>query len=365
MKTIIKAAKKRAEREMEEYEKFLGSHIPKIKVIGVGGAGGNTVTRLVEMGIEGAELIAINTDAQDLAKIKAHHKILIGKEVTRGLGAGSDVTLGEQAAKEDETAIKKAIGDSDLVFVTCGLGGGTGSGASPVVAELAKKAGALTIAVVTLPFENEGLLRWENARYGLEKLKNNVDAIIVIPNQKLLEIVPDLPLITAFRVADEILANAVAAITKMVTSQGLVNVDFADLRAVMTNAGAALIGVGESDSERRAEEAVYKAINNPLLDIDISGAKGALVYIEGGKDLKLDEAYKIIDMISKYLSKDAKFIWGVGLPDETFGNTIRVLVIITGANLKEYYYPAKEEMERKEVEKMKEELGIEFVEVEE
>jgi len=370
MKTIIKAAQARAERErrgmeQEEYEKFLKSHIPIIKVVGVGGAGGNTVTRLIEMGVEGAELIAVNTDAQDLAKIKAHRKVLIGREVTKGLGAGSDPSLGEQAAKEDETALKKAVGGADLVFVTCGLGGGTGSGAAPVVAELAKKSGALTIAVVTLPFENEGLLRWENARFGLERLKNNVDAIIVIPNQKLLEIVPDLPLVTAFRVADEILANAVAAITKMVTSQGMVNVDFADLRAVMSSAGAALIGVGESDSEKRAEEAVYKAINNPLLDIDITGAKGALVYIEGGKDLKLDEAYKIIDMISRYLNKDAKFIWGVGLPDEALGNTIRVLVIITGASLKEYYYPAKEEMEEKEKKKMEEELGIEFVEVEE
>jgi cell division protein FtsZ len=370
MKSIVKAAKKRANKgaknvDEQEFEEFLASHVPKIRVVGVGGAGGNTVMRLLEMGVKGAELVAVNTDAQDLSKIKAHQKVLIGRDETKGLGAGSDPMVGESAAKEDESQLRKVVADADLVFVTCGLGGGTGSGAAPIVAEVSKKARALTIGVVTVPFDNEGLLRWENARYGLERLKGNVDAVIVIPNQKLLDIVPDLPITTAFRVADEILANAVKGITRMVTSQGLVNVDFADLRAVMTEAGGALIGVGESDSEKRADEAVHKAINNPLLDLDISGSNGALIYIEGGKDLKLEEAYKVVDMISKYLATDSKLIWGVGLPDESMGNAIKVIVIVTGANLKDFYYPQKEELEKKEKQRMSKELGIEFIEVEE
>jgi len=363
---MVKTAKKRSETpENGDYEQFLNSHQPNIKVLGVGGAGGNTIVRLQEMGVQGADMTAINTDAQDLAKIKAPHKILIGRELTRGLGAGSDPAVGEQAAKEDEANLKKAIGNPDLAFITCGLGGGTGSGAAPVVAELAKKSGALTIAVVTLPFNNEGMLRWENARFGLERIHNHVDAIIVIPNQKLLEIVPDLPLITAFRVADEVLSNAVRAITIMVTSQGMVNVDFADLRAVMSGAGTALIGVGESDSEKRSEEAVFKAVNNPLLDVELSGAKGALIYIEGGKSLKLEESYNIIDLISKYLSSDARMIWGVGQPDESMGNNIRVLVILTGAQLGKFYYPEEKHMEKREKDRMGKELGIEFIEVEE
>lgn len=368
MKSIIKAAEKRSKKAAKsdrDFEEFLASHVPKIKVIGVGGAGGNTVMRLLEMGISGADLIAINTDAQDLSKVQAHDKILIGREATRGLGAGSDPSVGEEAAKEDETQIRKSVSDADLVFIAVGLGGGTGSGASPIVAEVSKKAGALTIAVVTVPFDNEGLLRWENARYGLERLKNHVDAVIVIPNQRLLDIVPDLPITTAFRVADEILANAVGGITRMVTSQGLVNVDFADLKAVMNSAGGALIGVGESDSEKRADEAVEKAIKNPLLDLDIKGSKGALIYIEGGKDLKLEEAYKVVDLISQYLAKDAKLIWGVGLPDDSLGNTLKVIVIVTGANLKDFYYPQQEELDKKEKERMSKDLGIEFIEVEE
>ncbi len=365
MESMIKAAQERAAREDEEYARFLSAHKPKIKVVGVGGAGGNTVTRLLEMGVEGAELIAVNTDAQDLLKVKAHRKLLIGREVTRGLGAGSDPALGEQAAKEDESAIKKLIADADLIFITCGLGGGTGSGAAPVIAELARKTGALTIAVVTMPFLWEGMQRWENARYGLERLKENVDALIVIPNQKLLEIVPDLPMITAFRVADEILANAVRAITAMLIKEGLINVDFADLKAVMTNAGVALIGVGESDSEKRAEEAVTKALNNPLLDMDISNATRALIYVEGGKDLKLEEAARVMDYINQYLAKDAKVIWGVGKPDESLGSTLRVLVILAGANLKKLAYPVEEELEKKELEEVSKEAGIEILEVEE
>src|SRR3989338_5318318 len=221
-----------------------------------------------ETGIKGCEIIAVNTDAQDLLYSNADHKILIGRELTRGLGAGSNPKVGEQAAKESEQEIRKKLGDVDMVFITCGLGGGTGTGAAPVVAEMAKKIGALTVAIVTLPFEIEGRRRYENAMLGLEKLENTVDTLIVIPNDKLLELASDLPLHTAFKVADEVLTNAVKGIAELVTRVGLVNLDFADIKTIMSDGGVAMIGVGESDTENRAVEAVEKAITNPLLDVE-------------------------------------------------------------------------------------------------
>ena len=263
----------------KELEMLLKKQGARVKVIGCGGGGGNSVSRMKEIGIKGAEIIAINTDAQDLLYTNVDHKILIGRELTHGLGAGSNPKVGELAAKESEHEIKKKLSESDLVFITCGLGGGTGTGSAPVVAEIAKRNGALTIGVVTLPFTVEGQKRIENAQYGLEKMASIVDTLIVIPNDKLLEIAPELPIHTAFKVADEILTNSVKGITELITKAGLVNLDFADVKAVMTNGGVSLIGIGESDSQDRAREAVEKAINNPLLDVDITDAKGALVNI--------------------------------------------------------------------------------------
>ncbi|MBU1129322.1 MAG: cell division protein FtsZ, partial [Nanoarchaeota archaeon] len=274
----------------QELAELLKKQSAKIKVIGVGGGGGNSLSRMREIGIKGGELIAINTDAQDLLYANADHKILIGRELTQGLGAGSNPKVGQEAAHESESEIKKKISGSDMVFITCGLGGGTGTGAAPVVAEIAKKSGALTIGVVTMPFTIEGKKRLENAEYGLERMENIVDTLIVIPNDKLLDLAPDLPLQTAFKVADEILTNAVKGTTELVTKAGLVNLDFADIRAVMTNGGVSLIGMGESDSQHRAIEAVEKALINPLLDADVSNATGALVNIIGGSDMSLDEA---------------------------------------------------------------------------
>jgi len=264
------------DRELEE---LLKKQSAKVKVIGVGGGGGNTINRMKEIGIKGSELIAVNTDAQDLLYTNADFKILIGRELTQGLGAGSNPKIGEEAAHESEHEIKKKLAGSDMVFITCGLGGGTGTGAAPVIAQLAKKSGALTIGVVTLPFTIEGKKRIENANYGLERLESVVDTLIVIPNDKLLELAPELPLHTAFKVADEILTNAVKGTTELVTKTGLVNLDFADIKAVMLNGGVSLIGMGESDSQQRAIEAVEKAIQNPLLDVDVSNANGALVNI--------------------------------------------------------------------------------------
>ena len=257
----------------DELEQLLSQQSAKIKVVGCGGGGNNTINRITEVGIKGTQTIAINTDAQDLLYATADYKILIGKDLTGGLGAGSQPRIGEEAAKESESDIKKALQGSDMVFITCGLGGGTGTGSAPVVAEVAKKMGALTVGVVTVPFSMEGQRRYENAIVGLEKMENVVDTLIVIPNDKLVELAPDLPLHTAFKVADEILTNAVKGIAELVTTTGLVNLDFADVRAVMGNGGVALIGVGESDTENRAVEAVEKAINNPLLDVDINVVK--------------------------------------------------------------------------------------------
>ena len=345
------------DRELEE---LLKKQSAKIKVIGVGGAGGNTLSRMKEIGIKGGELIAINTDAQDLLYTNADHKILIGRELTQGLGAGSNPKVGEEAARESELEFKKKLAATDMVFITCGLGGGTGTGAAPVVAEVAKKQGALTIGVVTLPFTIEGKKRIENAMYGLERMESIVDTLIVIPNDKLLELAPELPLHTAFKVADEILTNAVKGTTELVTRAGLVNLDFADIKAVMLNGGVSLIGMGESDTMQRAEEAVEKALQNPLLDVDVSNATGALVNIIGGPDMSLDEAKKIIETVGNKLNPEAKLIWGAQL-SEDMEKTIRVMLIVTGVKSQQILGPAESRID-KEKEEMSDELGIEFLE---
>ncbi|NQU98496.1 cell division protein FtsZ [Candidatus Woesearchaeota archaeon] len=342
-----------------ELEELLSKQKAKIKVIGAGGAGNNTINRMAEVGIAGAETIALNTDAQDLLYTTADKKILIGKDITKGLGAGSIPKVGEEAARETEHEIKQALAGADMVFVTCGLGGGTGTGSVPVIAEVAKKVGALTVGVVTLPFEMEGNRRYENAVMGLDKLEQNVDTLIVIPNDKLLELAPELPLHTAFKVADEILTNSVKGIAELVTKAGLVNLDFADIRAVMGNGGVALIGVGESDTENRAEEAVEKALNNPLLDVDVSGANGALINVAGGNDMTLAEAKRVVEAISAKLDEDARIIWGAQISEDLEG-TIRTMLIVTGVKSSQIIGggKAKSLEQKKEIES---ELGIEFV----
>ena len=344
----------------KELEELLKKQTAKIKVIGVGGGGGNSLSRMREIGIKGGELIAINTDAQDLLYASADQKILIGKELTQGLGAGSNPKVGEEAAKESESEIKKKISGSDMIFITCGLGGGTGTGAAPVVASLAKKQGSLTIGVVTLPFTIEGKKRIENAMNGLEKMESIVDTLIVIPNDKLLELAPDLPLHTAFKIAYEILTNAVKGVTELVTTSGLVNLDFSDIKAVMVDGGVSLIGMGESDSANRAVESVEKAIQNPLLDVDISNAKGALINIIGGPDMSLDECKMIIEDVGNKLSPDAKLIWGAQIAED-MEKSIRVLLIVTGVRSSQIlgHGESIESLKHREIE---EELGIDFIE---
>lgn len=360
---VKRKARKGFVEESEEDEKLrtlLETRRTQIKVVGCGGAGGNTVTRLMEVGIIGAESIAINTDAQDLLYTDADVKILIGKEVTGGLGAGANPTLGMEAARESKEEIKNALRGADMVFLTCGLGGGTGTGSIPVVADIAKKIGALTVAIVTLPFTMEGKQRMINAKEGLKNLEDVVDTLIIIPNDRLLEIVPDVSISTAFKIADEILVNSVKGIAELVTNPGLVNLDFADVRTVMGQGGLAMIGVGESDSENRAFEAVERALNNPLITIDIEGASGALINVTGGNTVTIREAQQIVEAVSTRLSPDAKIIWGAQV-SEDLGERVRALLIVTGVKSPQIFGPGKP-WTRKAKKDIEQFLGVEFLE---
>jgi cell division protein FtsZ len=338
-----------ATSEDEELIKFIEASKPKIYVIGIGGSGCNTMNRLYQLGINGATLIAANTDAAHLLKIKAERKIILGKKTTKGLGAGSDPQLGEEAAKETLPEIKKEIEDAQMVFLTCGLGGGTGSGGIPVIAQGAKELGALVVAVVTLPFSSEGKLRRKNALEALEKLRKYTDTLILIQNDKLLSVAPNLPLNTAFRVADEVLANATKGVVEMVTKPGMVNLDFADLKSVLKNAGLALITTGEAigNEEDRALTALQNALKSPLLDVDISQAKRALVNIIGGEDLTLKEAESVVREVSSSISEDALLKWGARIEPEFKKGSVRVMIVVSGLEAKIDF--------RKELEKAKEE----------
>lgn len=343
----------------EDLRKISEERRTRIKVVGVGGAGCNTISRLADI-IKGPELIAINTDAQHLLITKAPIKILIGRETTKGLGAGANPDIGRAAAKENINDIKKVLKNADMVFITCGLGGGTGTGAAPIIAEVAKEQGALTVAVVTLPFSSEGAVRWKNAMEGLEDLQSVCDTVIVIPNDKLLEIVPKLDINSAFKVADEILANAVKAITEIVTRPQLVNVDFADVKTIMQEGGVAMIGFGESDSENRAVEAVNRAINNPLLSVDVSGAKAALVVVSGG-NVTIEELNTVMKTLEEKMDKEnSNIIMGADIrPD--LGDTLRVILIVTGVKSPQIFGKARP-LHEERVKKLEKQLGIEFVE---
>lgn len=312
-----------------ELEEIIQRSRAKIFVIGTGGAGNNTISRLTEIGIEGAKTISINTDAQDLLYSNANNKLLIGRATCGGLGAGGEPEIGEESAEESEEQIKEKLDGADMVFVTCGLGGGTGTGSAPVIAKMSKKIGALTIAVATMPFSAEGLRRRENAEEGLKKLQNAADTVIVIPNDKLLEVAPNLPINKAFMVADELLGRAVKGITELITKPGLVSLDFADIRSIMKGSGMAMIGMGESDSGDRAIESVHEALSSPLLDLDISNAKGALINISGSSDLTLNEAEKVVQIVADELDPDANIIWGTQIQEE-LDNTIRTTIVVAG-----------------------------------
>ena len=322
----------------EQLQEMLAKLKTNIKIIGSGGGGCNTIARLVEEGILGADLIAANTDAQHLRSTNVPQKILLGRRTTRGLGAGAIPQIGEEATREADEEIRQALANADAVFITCGLGGGTGTGAGGIVSGIAKEMGALTIAIATTPFRGEGKLRKENADWGLERLRSNADTVITIPNDRLLEVVPRLPLNAAFRVADEVLMHSIKGLTEIVTKPGLVNLDFNDLKTIMKNGGVAMIGLGESDAhgDDRAVEAIEDAINSPLLDVDISRANAVLVNVTGGNDMTVTEAEKVAEIVQKKVSPNARIIWGANV-DPTLDGVLKVMLVVTGVESKQIY----------------------------
>jgi cell division protein FtsZ len=303
----------------------------RIKVLGIGGGGTSAVNRMSELGIKGVEFIAINTDAQSLHHNQADRKIHIGKSITKGLGSGMNPELGRQAAEESQEELEDAVSNADMVFITTGLGGGTGTGASPIVAELAKNRDILTIAVVTKPFTFEGSKRREVAEVGYDNLKDKVDAIISIQNDRILQIIDKkTSIMDAFKTVDEVLRQGIAGISDLITTHGkIMNADFADVRTVMQNAGTALIGIGTASGENRAELAAKAAINSPLLDMTIDGARGVLFNITGGTDLGMFEIDEAAKVITKNVDPDATVKFGTVL-DETMGDEVRITVIATG-----------------------------------
>jgi len=302
----------------------------KIKVIGVGGAGGSAVNRLIETGVKGVEFVAVNTDVQALHYNKANKKLHIGKSVTRGLGAGMNPDLGRQSAEESQNEIREILKDTDMVFVTCGLGGGTGTGASPIVAEIARDLGALTVAVVTKPFAFEGAQRRNIADRGYTELSDKVDTIITIPNDKLLQVIDKkTSLLDAFSVSDEVLRQGVQGIAELITVPGLINVDFADVKAVMANAGSALMGIGQSSGENKAVEAAKAAINSPILEMSIDGARGILLTITGGINLGMNDVNEAAKIITASADEDAKIIFGAVI-DPKLKDEIKITVVATG-----------------------------------
>jgi cell division protein FtsZ len=303
----------------------------RIRVVGVGGSGNNAVNHMINSKIKGVEFIAINTDAQDLHHSQAKKKIHIGKNLTKGLGAGMNPELGRRAAEETKEEIQEALKGSDMVFITCGYGGGTGSGASSVIANTARELGALTVGIVTKPFSFEGQHRMEIAEKGLEELKKEVDALVIIPNDRLLAIVDkDTSVKNAFGMSDDILLQAVEGISDLITTPGIINVDFADIRAVMENAGSALMGIGVAGGEKRAEEAARMAISSPLLEVSINGAKGVLFAVAGGDDLGMLEIQEAAKVITESIDPHAKVIFGTIKDESIKKNEIKVTVIATG-----------------------------------
>lgn len=304
------------------------AHKARIMVLGAGGGGNNSVTALTERGVQGATTVAVNTDVKHLEISKAQHKLLIGRQLTKGLGAGGFPDIGRNAALESKNELRQILNGIDLVFLTCGLGGGTGTGAIPVISRLAKEQGAITIAVVTLPFKLEGA-RMLRAEEGLMQLRQSCDTVIVIENQKLLQLAGNMPLKKAFSVADDLIATMIKGLTEMISVPSLVNLDYADVRAIMRLGGVASIGFGESEEGNRALDAVTKALNHPLLDIDYTGAKGALIQVVGGEDMRLDEINLIGETIQTQMDPDAQVIWGARVLPE-FRGKLQVITIITG-----------------------------------
>ena len=329
MQDIVQDALDNAEKEaekMDDPEDVFGD--PRIVIVGCGGAGNNTINRLYNIGVEGAEAVAINTDKQHLQMIEADTKILVGKSLTNGLGAGGDPDQGARATEMAQGTIKEVLGDADLVFVTAGMGGGTGTGAAPVVSRLAKEQGAIVVGMVSTPFNVERA-RTVKAEEGLERLREAADSIIVLDNNRLLDYVPNLPIGKAFSVMDQIIAETVKGISETITQPSLINLDYADMTSIMNQGGVAVMLVGETQDKNKTEEVVRDAMNHPLLDVDYRGASGGLVHITGGPDLTLKEAEGIADNITERLEASANVIWGARI-QENYKGKVRVMAIMTG-----------------------------------
>ncbi len=329
-----------------------------IKVMGVGGGGGNMIDWLYKKGVKGAQIIACNTDYQHLDIIQADKKFLIGKNITRGLGCGGFPNKGAEAAQEALSEIKEVMKGTDLVFVCAGMGGGTGTGASPVVAQVAKDAGAIVIGTVTMPFSIERA-RIDKAEYGLQQLRQVSDTVIVIDNNRLVKIAGNLPVQQAFAVANELIATMIRGIVETIAVPSLVNLDYADVKAIMQNGGVAAIGVGVSDSTNRVDEAVKGALANPLLEINYEGASGALIHIEGGPDLTLDEVNRIGELVTENLDDDANVIWGARVNDNMKGKLV-VMTIVTGVNSPWILGKVDKRAKEANAKRMSKELGITF-----
>ena len=328
MKSIVEEAMNKTAKVEDKLEEF---GAPKIMVIGVGGAGCNAANRLANMGITGAQLVAVNTDKQHLSMINDElTKILIGKSVTRGLGAGGYPEIGAKAAEVSRNALEEILDGVDMLFLSAGMGGGTGTGSAPIIAQIAKEQGAIVIGIVTYPFALEKA-RLIKAEEGIQNLKEVTDTVVVIDNNRLVELVPNLPIQDAFKVADEVIARTVRGITETITQPSLINLDYADVRSVMSNKGLSVIAVGESKSVDKVNEVVEDTLKNALLDVDIAGASGALIHITGGPELTLGEANAIGEMLTEKIDPKASVIWGSRV-DPTFENKIEVISIFTGVN---------------------------------
>jgi len=301
-----------------------------IAVVGVGGAGNNTVSRLMEAGISGAECIAINTDAIHLSASKAHRKLLIGERLTKGLGVGGDPKLGRAAIEESKKRVEDLLSDVDIVFITAGLGGGTGTGAAPVVAEIARRKGAITVGVVTTPFRIEKG-RIDYAASALTDMRRQCDTVVVIDNNKLMQLVPQLPINEAFRVADQVLANMIKGIVETISAPSLINLDFADFKTIVRRGGVAVVGVGESDAPNRAEEAVRNALRSPLLNVDYAGATGALIHVIGDAHMTIEEANRVGEIVTEMMDGNALVIWGARVNPE-YNGRLKVTLVMTGVN---------------------------------
>ncbi len=359
MESIIDNSRtQQAEPEEARSENLEDVKDAKILVVGIGGAGNNQVTRIQKKNVEGAETVAINTDKQHLEISSANRKILVGRDLTKGLGAGGHPEKGARSAEENRAELRELFKDADMVFITCGLGGGTGTGAAPVLAEIAQKEGCIVIGTATMPFEIEGA-RMSKAEDGLYRLRKHVDTAIVIENDRLLDIAGDMPLDQAFGVADELITTMIKGVTETISKPSLVNLDYADVQAIMNEGGVAVVGYGESDTKSKGKEAIHEALSNPLLDVEFEGANGALIHVAGGEDLTLNEINEVGQTVKNRLDSQAQVIWGARVREQLQGK-IQVISIVTGVE-SPYVLGELEEESEPEVTGDVNDLGLEVM----